>query len=416
MNKLLNKLKTVDLSTFLFSVAFVIAVFPFVLCTTPLTDKLPLETYSKLCLVLSTGILALKCLLEVFFVKNVKKIIAALVALVVTVLVVISSKAIIFPLMIFQFVLCAGNIDKDKLIKLSFGTLLSAAGLVLLLYFTGIIEHEISNRAFSTVERWHFGFNYTTHLPNIFFALALMFVYIKREAIKFRHVFAIVLINAALYFFTDTKAIYAETLALCLGLVILKLTSFKGENAVSKKCKAVWNAIWHSRASRVVFVILCLVIATSVLYMAFWFDLANPEHIKLDDILSGRLYYAYEGVKVYGITPFGTEITWASGSNWQETADRYFFVDSSFVNIMLNYGVATLILLLSGLLKLCYDASKNGEKYFMLVLLVLFVHCAFDPQLFDLRYTPFLMLIGAYISPFEKRVTLSDIRQRFLKK
>ena len=72
MSKLLNKLKTVDLSTLLFSVAFVVAVFPFVLCTTPLAEKIALETYSKMCLVLSTGILALKCLLEAPFVKNVK--------------------------------------------------------------------------------------------------------------------------------------------------------------------------------------------------------------------------------------------------------------------------------------------------------------------------------------------------------
>lgn len=410
MSKLLNKLKTVDLSTLLFSVAFVVAVFPFVLCTTPLAEKIALETYSKMCLVLSTGILALKCLLEAPFVKNVKKIIFSAAVLVVTVLVVISSKAIIFPLMIFQFVLCAGNIDRDKLVKLGFYTLLSAAGLVLFLYFTQVLPHEVSTRAYSTVERWHFGFNYTTHLPNIFFSLSLMFVYLKRESLKIRHILIILLINSALYFFTNTKALYAEIIALCIGLFVIKLIS------APKGIKKIVDAVFHSKASQIVFVVLCLALVGAIFAAVLSFDSQNPEHFKLDKALSGRLSYALEGIKEYGFTVFGNDIEWAAGSNWQETASRYFFVDSSFVNMMLNYGVATLMLVLLGLSRLCYDASKNGEKYFMLVLLTLVVHSAFDPQLFDLRYTPFLMLMGRYISPFENRVNLRDLKQRLLKK
>ncbi len=404
MSKLLNKLKTVDLSTLLFSVAFVVAVFPFVLCTTPLAEKIALETCSKMCLVLSTGILALKCLLEAPFVKNVKKTIFSAVVLVVTVLVVVSSKAIIFPLMIFQFVVCAGNIDKDKLIKLGFGTLLSAAGFVLFCYFMGVIAHDVSNRGSSTVDRWHFGFNYTTHLPNIFFSLSLMFVYLKREAIKIRHILIILLINAALFFFTDTKAIYVEILALCLGLFVLIIAN------AAKWSKKILDVVLHSKVSRIAFVVLCLALVGVVFATALSFDSQNPTHYKLDKALTGRISYAFEGIKTYGITLFGNDITWAAGSDWRESATRYFFVDSSFINMTLNYGVVTLALILLGLSRLCYDAAKNGEKYFMLVLFVLFIHSAFDPQLFDLRYTPFLMLMGQYISPFENRVTLKVLK------
>lgn len=415
MSNFLGKLKGLNLSETLFTIAFVLAVFPFILCTTPLTEMLPLDALSKVCLVLSSGILAIKCALEVWFIKDFKKIIYALLLLVLTVLVVFFSKAIIFPLMIFQFIFCAGNIDKDKLVKASFFTVLCAVATVLFCFFLKILPQEFSVRFGDTVQRWHFGFNYTTHLPNFFFSLVLMFVYLVREKIKMWHILVIALLNLALYFFTDTKAIYGEIILLCIGLVILRPCFSKDENPVSKWYNKICDVVFCSRASKFIFAALILALVGSVIYISFVYDVQNPNHIQLDKLLSGRLTYANEGLNTYGVTLFGNEIIWAAGSNWQENADRYFFVDSSFVNMLLNYGVIVFALILVGFTKLCFEFSRDKQKHFMLLMFILVIHSLFDPQLFDLRYTPFLMLLGQYVSPFEEIVNVNKLKVRFRK-
>ncbi len=415
MSNFLDKLKAHNLSETLFTVAFVVAVFPFILCATPLAEMIPLDALSKVFLVLSSGILAIKCALEVWFVKDLKKVIYAFLLLVLTVLVVFSSKAIIFPVMIFQFIVCAGNIDKDRLVKVSFFTVLCAVCAVLFCFFLEILPHEFSTRFGNTIRRWHFGFNYTTHLPNFFFSLVLMFVYLVREKIKMWHILIIAILNLALYFFTDTKAIYGEIIFLCIGLIILRPCYSKSENAFAKRYNKICDTVFCGRASKFIFAALILALVGVTVYASATFDIENPDHVQLDKLISGRLSYANEGLKTYGITPFGTEINWASGSNWQESADRYFFVDSSFVNMLLNYGVIVFALITAGLTKLCFEFSKDKQKHFMLLIFVLVIHSLFDPQLFDLRYTPFLMFLGQYVSPFEETVSVNKLGTRLSK-
>ena len=72
--------------------------------------------------------------------------------------------------------------------------------------------------------------------------------------------------------------------------------------------------------------------------------------------------------------------------------DDYLYVDSSFVNILLHYGVILLIIIWFSYYQLIKREYFNTIE--MLVFVVLIIHSMFDPQFFELMYNPLLLLIG----------------------
>ena len=81
------------------------------------------------------------------------------------------------------------------------------------------------------------------------------------------------------------------------------------------------------------------------------------------------------------------------------------YVDSSFVNILLHYGVILLVVIWYSF----YQLNKRGHfnTVEMLVFIVLILHSMFDPQFFELMYNPLLLLMG--ISWSKYRYNYQDV-------
>ena len=117
---------------------------------------------------------------------------------------------------------------------------------------------------------------------------------------------------------------------------------------------------------------------------------------KLNDMLTGRLYLGNAAINQFGINLFGTEIEWILSDDSNKLTD-YLYVDSSYVNALLTYGPAVLALIIASFSVLIYRKHATGQYQFTIVLLLLAVHSFSDPQLMELRFDPFLMLLSGSI-------------------
>ena len=87
--------------------------------------------------------------------------------------------------------------------------------------------------------------------------------------------------------------------------------------------------------------------------------------------------------------------------------DEYFYVDSSYVNIALTYGMVALIFIVLCFAILNYKAFKKGNYKLCIIFAFLALHSFTDPQLLELKYNPFLIiLLAAFIPSMEKVLTI----------
>ena len=110
---------------------------------------------------------------------------------------------------------------------------------------------------------------------------------------------------------------------------------------------------------------------------------------------------------MYGVDIFGQRIDWELQQRATSVFDNYLYVDSSFVNILLHYGIVLLVLIWLSYYLLIKAGYFNTIE--MLIFIVLIIHSMFDPQFFELMYNPLLLLIGVSWSPDRYKYKESSI-------
>lgn len=232
--------------------------------------------------------------------------------------------------------------------------------------------------------RYSLGYTYTTFLPNYFFHAALAWVTIRSDRISVVEILFLLLANYAIYEFTDTKAVYYLINLLSLFIFVVKILAIHSFNKgfLSYFIKI---GVYYC------FPILCLL---SIYLHSFykpeieWMSIINS-------ILADRLNLGHKGFIDYGITLFGSDVQYISFD--QVTEDKpYFFLDSSYQRILINFGVVPIVFLLLAAKKLSDLVIVKNNIYLAISLIFLFGHSFTDPQLLDPIFNPF-SLIFSYI-------------------
>lgn len=295
------------------------------------------------------------------------------------VVVMLSSSRISATVLVVAFVAAGRSIKSDKILKRYFAAVLSTIIFTLILYALGIYAYDVMISGERT--RLYLGFTYTTNLPNYFFHLLLVYFVIKKSEIGVRDTVLIVLFNWYIYKLTDTKAVYYEVLLLLLLMWGLRIVP----------------AIYKGWVFRVGTLTAMPILAVLSIWLSFIYTPSNSILLFLNKILTTRLSLGHLALERYGLTWFGTKTEWVTGRYGIERMEEYFYVDSSYLNIALSFGVVTLVLVIIGFFILNRKALNEQRYVLCVALLMLAVHSFSDPQLFELRYDPFLLLVGTAI-------------------
>ena len=82
------------------------------------------------------------------------------------------------------------------------------------------------------------------------------------------------------------------------------------------------------------------------------FDQENRAFSEINELFSGRLYLGQKGWDDFGLSLFGQTIDMVGFGGSIERPDNYFFIDCSYMNVMLRYGIVFLVVLV-GVYTIC---------------------------------------------------------------
>jgi hypothetical protein len=279
--------------------------------------------------------------------------------------------------LVLVFFATGHEVKSDKFLKSYFVVVLCAVLFTLLLYVVGIYEYDVAIGGGRS--RLYTGFTYTTYLPNYFFHLILVYFVIKKKNIGIKDTVMIAILNRIIYQLTDTKAVYFEIYLLLLLLWGLRIAP----------------TIYKSRFFKIGTLALMPVLATLSIWLSYIYTTANYALLFLNKLLNTRLSLGHLALERYGLTWFGSETAWVTGRYGIERTEAYFYVDSSYLNIALSFGMVTLVLVVTGFFILNRKALAEHQYVLCVVLIMLAIHSFSDPQLFDLKYNPFIILAGS---------------------
>ena len=293
-----------------------------------------------------------------------------------------NSKSLI---QIMMFIYAAKDIKFKKILKITLLVQIILASFIIGSSLTGIIKNDIwlrSNGSF----RYGLGYTYCTFSANFYYHIILMYLYVKDEkGINLIETCIILIINQILYILTDTKAVYYLIWLLVIAICINKV----------RKRRVKFNFL-----TRVLYKYCFIISALIAIVFSILYDASNKFYIFLNAVFTDRLVLGNLMYKQYGIPLFGQNVLWVTGRAGIERASNtvYNFVDSSYLNIAINFGIVILILVCLGFTAIESNLIKNNRKNQCLVLAFLAIHSISDPQLLQMQYHAFLLMFGTFFS------------------
>ena len=132
-----------------------------------------------------------------------------------------------------------------------------------------------------------------------------------------------------------------------------------------------------------------LIIVASALY-----DGNIPWMLKLNAVFSNRLTLGRKAMDLFEFSWFGQYIRNFSHAEGL-TSGGYFYIDSSYLQIALMYGVLWLAVVLFAFLVIGCRAKRQKDWTMIWILAFMAIHSVIEPRLIQLAYNPFILALLA---------------------
>ncbi len=121
---------------------------------------------------------------------------------------------------------------------------------------------------------------------------------------------------------------------------------------------------------------------------------------KLDVLMSGRINLSHIGLERYGLSMFGTKITYNTFNTRYGLKGIYFYLDNSYIQYWLNFGTIFILVLITLITITLIWEYKQKRWYISLIFIFIALHSLGDPQLIYLQYSPFVLIVDQMIDKF----------------
>lgn len=289
------------------------------------------------------------------------------------------------PFMWLILIVASKNIPFKKIIQVY----LLVTGAICILAFAASMLDVIVNLQFDASKRGirnSFGIVYPTDFGAHVFFWIISWFYLLGEQIKGYHCAMGLLAGVLVYRFCN-----ARVDAGCIIMVAILFwmgNSIAGKKMGSRRVQGIWKRIWERLGVCVMPVLAILSIALTAIY-----NEGNSMWSKLDGTLMARLKYGKMAFTDYGLKLFGQHIEMVGNGGSLELKGEYFFLDCSYVNILMTWGIVLLIVVL---LLFGYACCKNRKDlYFQYAIALIAVNCVIAHHMMDIAYNPFILAVLA---------------------
>ena len=223
------------------------------------------------------------------------------------------------------------------------------------------------------------GFTWTTTGAVLFLHWSLQYIYLRGEKIKLIELLLLTALTVWFYKMTDASMTFYLSIAFIIYFSIIKI---EWEKFILLR-KRLFQKI----------AILFPLLAAFISILAQWiYDGSNKLWIKADSFTHGRLNLGHKGIFNYGITLLGQPMKWV-GFSARNSAGEYNYIDCSYLQIAIEYGLLFLLLALLIYTVIIYRGIILKDYYIVSIICFLMVFAMTEPRLMNLMYTPFPLLV-----------------------
>ena len=271
----------------------------------------------------------------------------------------------------------ARDIDFRRILKVHFALVLlivaaafvsSLAGWIPYLRFTS--EHGVRNS---------FGIGYPTDFAAYLFFLTATLCYLMKDRMK-SWMYAFVIAFGILIL----RCCHTRLDSLCItGLGFMLMI----EKILEPRLRGRMVALrWLLCFSPVILFLLVFVLSLEYDSSAFWM-------YRLNGLFSNRLALGHDAFRRYSVNLFGQYIQMHGLGGSPEGVADYFFIDSSYLYILFQYGIVFTVMVLG--VFVISSAERMDDSVFLIVLLLVAVNASTAHHLTHIQYNPFFMALFA---------------------
>lgn len=286
--------------------------------------------------------------------------------------------------------LAARGVETEKIFRSTLWLQLFVAVFVFLSAAAGLIVDLRFERS-GVFSRHALGYWFPSYLMSYYFFALLLLFWTQKKPLKPTTVALLEALNLLLFLLTDAR------LGLFVNTFLISVEFVRG---VEK-----WRAAVHRLTEKVLAVpvlgpvirwgwALLPELACAFLALLFKFPTTALTQ-KVDYLLSNRIYYAYTGVKNYGIHLLGNPIEWVgfgARADMSSVAKTYNFVDCSYIYILLYFGVIVFVGMLVAMFWVSAGFARGNSYHKCFLYGLIFIYCFVEPRLLELNMNTFLFL------------------------
>lgn len=255
------------------------------------------------------------------------------------------------------------------------------------------LSGQIENLVYIMGDHWNiprnsFGSIYPTDFAAHLFYISLAYAMLRGQRIKIGEILGLIGLMGISLLLCG-----ARTNAVCIFLVTIIVICFK-RNKIGFMTNKIQNLCCLS-----------MPIAAVLMIMGAYFYTPTIEWMRVADcIVNQRFSMGHEGFVRYPITLLGqgVEMQGYGGTTQLVDGAQYFFLDSSYINMLFQYGLIVLITILFLMLYIMKQLKQRNMLEEMALLTVAAVNCTMEHHLIEIAYFPFFLLTLASLEEREK--------------
>ena len=152
----------------------------------------------------------------------------------------------------------------------------------------------------------------------------------------------------------------------------------------------VMNRIWSWLLA--MSTVICALFMT---LMTVFYSSENPLTAFLNRLINFRLSYGKKGVDLFGFSLLGQYIPMIGNGGSVKESEMYFFLDCSYMNLALQFGIVLLGIILIICSVIGFSAIQKKNWVLLWILAVVAVQCMIEHHMMDISYNPFLWAVFA---------------------
>lgn len=281
---------------------------------------------------------------------------------------------------VFWLLVVMGSKDVDfgKMLK----SYLLVAGTIVFLAFWSSIIGIIENLRYHGGRgiRNSFGIIYTTDFAAYIFFLLLIYFYLKGPALRVYHYLGAAVLSGVVYYFCRARV---DSICILMVAVVFGIHGFLEHTQYAlPRVRRGWRWIWRT------FGLFSIPFwAAMSVAVTYYFKEENALLVWLDKWFSNRLTLGKQGLDEFGFTLFGQTVEMNGNGGSTEWPENYFFIDCSYVHVLLRFGVVFLLILVSAYVVCCW--RNRCDIYFLFAIALVAINCVIAHHILEVSYNPF---------------------------